>query len=295
MRNIMYFGFGKLGTDCLKLLLDKGYKINYIFTHQENKDFSVDTLAKKNDIPFFYCDLRKNMEEKKKIEDFLQENKNDYLISINYRYIIPESIFSKVHYAINIHGSLLPKYRGRTPHVWNIINGEKVSGITCHKITEIVDSGDIIYQEEIKIEDNWTGNDLLIEMQSRYPNVLLETLTRIENNKENVFQKQNELKATYFGKRIPEMGYISFFNSYINIYNFVRAQSNPYPGAYYYLPNGEKIIIDKIEKNNSPSILIEMSGSKVGELIELKENYYVRCEDAIIKIVEFRFEEVKSE
>ena len=54
MKNIIYFGFGKLGTDCLKLLLDKGYKINYIFTHQENKDFSVDTLAKKNDIPFFY-------------------------------------------------------------------------------------------------------------------------------------------------------------------------------------------------------------------------------------------------
>ncbi|QQS88008.1 methionyl-tRNA formyltransferase [Fusobacterium canifelinum] len=289
MKNIIYFGFGKLGTDCLKLLLDKGYKINYIFTHQENKVFSVDTLAKKNDIPFFYCDLRKSIDIKKKLEEFLRKNKNDYLISINYRYIIPETIFSKVQYAINIHGSLLPKYRGRTPHVWNIINGEKISGITCHKITETVDSGDIVYQEEIKIEDDWTGNDLLREMQSRYPDILLESLIRIENNKENIFQKQNELKATYFGKRIPEMGYISFFNSYINIYNFIRAQADPYPGAYYYLSDGKKITIDKIEKTIDPLIFEKIESVKVGEIVELTGNYYIKCEDAVIKVTKFRF------
>ena len=289
MKNIIYFGFGKLGTDCLELLLDKGYKINYIFTHQENEDFSVDTLAKKNDIPFFYFDLRKNIDIKKKMEEFLQKNKVDYLISINYRYIIPETIFSKPQYAINIHGSLLPKYRGRTPHVWNIINGEKISGITCHKIEETVDSGDIVYQEEIKIEDDWTGNDLLREMQSRYPNVLLEALTRIENNEENAFQRQNELKATYFGKRIPEMGYISFFNSYINIYNFVRAQADPYPGAYYYLSDGKKIIIDKIEKTINPLISEKIESIKIGEIVELTGNYYVKCEDAVIKFTKFSF------
>ncbi|MBR8734770.1 Bifunctional polymyxin resistance protein ArnA [Fusobacterium necrophorum] len=289
MKNIIYFGFGKLGTDCLRILLDKGYKINYIFTHQENKDFSVDTLAIENKIPFFYYDLRKKAEVKKEMEEFLQKNKIDYLISINYRYIIPESIFSKVQYAINIHGSLLPKYRGRTPHVWNIINGEKFSGITCHKITDIVDSGDIIYQEKIKIEDNWTGNDLLKEMQSRYPSILLKALKKIENNKENIFQKQNEIEATYFGKRIPEMGYISFFNSYINIYNFIRAQAEPYPGAYYYLSDGKKIIIDEIEKTICPLMLEKVESIKIGEIIELKGNYYIKCEDAVIKVTKFRF------
>lgn len=289
MKNIIYFGFGKLGTDCLKLLLDKGYKINYIFTHQENKDFSVDTLAIENAIPFFYYDLRKKPEIKKEIEDFLQKNKIDYLISINYRYIIPASVFSKVQYAINIHGSLLPKYRGRTPHVWNIINGEKISGITCHKITETVDSGDIVYQEKVKIEDNWTGNDLLREMQLKYPSILLESLKKIENNKGNIFQKQNEMEATYFGKRIPEMGYISFFNSYINIYNFIRAQAEPYPGAYYYLSDGKKIIIDEIEKATCPLILEKIESIKIGEIIGLKGHYYIKCEDAVIKVTKFRF------
>lgn len=284
MKKIIYCAFGKLGFDCLKNLLEnKNYNIIYILTHKENLEFSVDTLAEREKIPYSYVDLRKDERELMGI----LENNVDYLISINYRYIIPKKIFEKVKFALNIHGSLLPKYRGRTPHVWNIINGEKVTGITCHKIEKIVDTGDIIYQEKLEIKDNYTGNDLLEKMQERYPEILLKSLKKIEKGTLEL-KKQNEDEATYFGKRVPEMGYISFYSNYLSIYNFIRAQAFPYPGAYYFLENGKKILIDEIEKVELSSERI--NNAMIGKIINENGAYYVKCLDSIIKLSKYRFE-----
>lgn len=282
MKKVIFLGFGKLGKDCLEILLKNNYEVKYILTHREEKEESVDTYAEKIDISYSYGDLRKNMNLKNQIIKILEKEKIDYLVSINYRYIIPKEIFSKVEFPLNVHGSLLPKYRGRTPHVWNIINGEKITGITCHKIEESVDTGDIILQEKIEIKKEWTGNELLKQMQKKYPILLLNSLSKIER-KEKLL-KQEEKDATYFGKRIPEMGYISFYNFYENIYNFVRAQAYPYPGAYYYLENGKKIIIDEIEKSN-----IEELDINIGKIIIRDGNYYVKCSDSIIRILKYRF------
>ena len=282
MKKVIFLGFGKLGKDCLDILLRNGYQVEYILTHKEEKAESVDTYAKNNNLDYSYGDLRKNIELKNKLEQLLKDNKIDYLISINYRYIIPKNIFNKVDFPINIHGSLLPRYRGRTPHVWNIINGEKITGITCHKIEETVDTGDIIFQEEIKIDDTWTGNDLLEEMQKRYPKVLLTSLQRIEKGEKLL--KQDEEIATYYGKRIPEMGYINFNTSYVDLYNFIRAQSYPYPGAYCYLETGKKIIIDKVIENKVSFI------DKI-EIIKINNDYYVKCRDAVVRILKYRYDE----
>ena len=282
MKKIVFLGFGKLGKDCLEILLKNDYEVKYILTHREEEIESVDTYAKKIKIPYSYGDLRKNIDLKDQIVKILKKEKIDYLISINYRYIIPKEIFSKVEFPLNIHGSLLPKYRGRTPHVWNIINGEKITGITCHKIEETVDTGDIILQEKIKIKEDWTGNDLLKEMQEKYPILLLKSLFKIERGEKLL--KQEEECATYFGKRIPEMGYISFYNSYEKIYNFIRAQAYPYPGAYYYLENGNKIIIDKIKKSNIKDLNVN-----IGKIVVKDEKFYVKCEDSIIEVLEYRF------
>ncbi|MGK4199263.1 methionyl-tRNA formyltransferase [Fusobacterium sp. HC1336] len=284
MKKVIFLGFGKLGKDCLDTLLRNDYQIEYVLTHKEERSESVDTYAKNNNLDYSYGDLRKDIELKNKVEQLLKKDKIDYLISINYRYIIPEDIFIKVEFPINIHGSLLPKYRGRTPHVWNIINGEKMTGITCHKIEKVVDTGDIIFQEKIKIDSSWTGNDLLEEMQKRYPEILLKSLQNIEKGEDMI--KQDEKKATYYGKRIPEMGYINFNNLYIDIYNFVRAQAYPYPGAYYYLETGKKIIIDKIIQEKKLELETE-----IGKIVKVDSNYYVKCRDTIVKILEYRYEE----
>lgn len=282
MKKVIFLGFGKLGKDCLDILLKNNYEVKYILTHREEKDESVDAYAKKIKIPYSYGDLRKNIDLKDQIIKILEKEKIDYVISINYRYIIPKEIFSKVEFPLNIHGSLLPQYRGRTPHVWNIINGEKITGITCHKIEETVDTGDIILQEKIEIKEEWTGNDLLKQMQEKYPILLLKSLSKIERGEKLL--KQEEEHATYFGKRIPEMGYISFYNSYEKIYNFIRAQAYPYPGAYYYLENGNKIIIDKIKKSNIKDLNVN-----IGKIVVRDGKFYIKCDDSIIEILEYRF------
>jgi methionyl-tRNA formyltransferase len=278
MKNIVFCGFGKLGKECLEALSASGFRIEFILTHKELESESVDTFAESNGISYSYKDARKNLDE---ITNLIKTIKPRYLISVNYRYILPRGIFQIPKYAINIHGSLLPKYRGRTPHVWSIINGEKVSGITSHIIEEGVDTGDIIEQQKIDIGIEETGYSLLKKYQELYPSMLIESLKSLAEGKELV--KQDEETASYFGKRTPDMGYIDFYKESVDVINFIRAQAEPYPGAYYYLIDGRKIIINKLIVDNS----IDLTAS-IGVINRVSESYYVKCKDANLKLLDYR-------
>ena len=278
MKNILFCGFGKLGTDCIKSLRDKGYNIVYILTHKEYSEDSVDSFAIENNIEYSYKDTRKDITY---YQHLVNEKQIDFLVSVNYRYIIAKDIFSIPNYSINIHGSLLPKYRGRTPHVWSIINGEEYSGVTCHLIDEGVDTGNIIEQKRVKIEPDDTGYSLLVKYQLLYPDILLSSLRKLEDNEPSVIQ--NESMASYYGKRTPDMGYIDFYKPANKIINFVRAQTYPYPGAYYFLTNGKKIIINKITPVVAENIVIQ----SIGVIVEIGNNLYVKCTDSILKLINY--------
>lgn len=278
MKNIVFCGFGKLGKDCLVELIRKDFVPSLILTHKELLDESVDTFAINNNLKYSYKDSRKNISEMKKVLMAI----NPYcLISVNYRYIIPKDIFRIPEYAVNIHGSLLPKYRGRTPHVWSIINGEDYSGITVHLIEEIVDTGDIINQISVKIDEDDTGYTLLKKYEKLYPRFLIDSLLRLEENIPLI--KQDERYANFYGKRIPEMGYIDFNKNAKDIINFIRAQANPYPGAYYYLKNGRKVIINQVVYDK----LSNGENLQIGVIELIKDNYYIKCKDAILKLKDF--------
>lgn len=275
--NIIFFGFGNLGKKCMKELLDKGYNIKYVMTHKDNGYNSVDKFCEDLNIEYSYLDSRKNLEI---VKDKININNSEYIVSVNYRYIIPKEVYSIVRYAINIHGSLLPKYRGRTPHVWSIIQGEEISGITAHLIEEDVDTGDIIVQKEVRIEKNDTGYSLLKKFENMYPNVLIEAIEKIRNK--SVLIKQNENDASYYGKRTPDMGYIDFTKSANEIINFVRAQAEPYPGAYYYLLNGKKIIVNKVE------IYYDELNIPLGVIKNIEDKYIIRCKDNLLEIKKYK-------
>ena len=148
-------------------------------------------------------------------------------------------------FSINLHGSLLPKYRGRTPHVWSIINGEKETGITAHLMEKGCDTGDIILQKRIPITSQITGAKILHEFERIYPEMVLDILKKINQN--GIIRiKQDEEKATWFGKRTPEDGRINWDWQKERIHNWVRAQAFPYPGAFTKLDD-KKVIIDKVE------------------------------------------------
>lgn len=281
MKKIVLCGYGNLAKKCVIALEKEGYKTENILTHKDLTIDGLDTYAKNKNIEFTYKDSRKNIEIIKKV---IEDKKIDYLISINYRYIIPEEIFILPKYSINIHGSLLPKYRGRTPHVWSIINGEKYAGITCHLIDKGIDTGKIIEQKKVEITSEDTGYTLLNKYERLYPQVLINSLKKLEQNYKPIIQKEDN--ASYFGKRTPDMGYIDFYKTSEQIINFVRAQANPYPGAYYYLTNGQKITINKLEKikTDIPEL------NSIGVIKKIKNTYYVKCLNSILKIINFNFE-----
>ncbi len=278
MKKIIFCGFGELGKVCIQRLISEGYHISYVFTHRENKAHSVDTFTSENDINYTYIDARKNLTEALKIID---ESKADFLVSVNYRYIIPKEIYTKLKYAFNVHGSLLPKYRGRTPHVWSIINGEKVAGVTAHIIEESVDTGDIILQKEVTIENDDTGYTLLKKFEQNYPCIVIDAIRKLSTGKKLI--KQDNKLASYYGKRIPEMGYIDFRKNADEVINFVRAQAEPYPGAYYYLIDGRKIIINKVVVSDLNEIDL-----KIGVILEKDNFYYVRCKDHTLLVKDYR-------
>ncbi|AJR14898.1 MULTISPECIES: methionyl-tRNA formyltransferase [Leptospira] len=236
MNTIVFCGFGKLGYLCLSTLYDEGYVPLAILTHKDMSEEAVDYFASQKKIPFYYSDLRKD-------HNLMSEMNSvsfTYLISVNYRYIIPQNLLNRAKYPLNLHGSLLPKYRGRTPHVWAIINGEHKTGVTCHVMESTVDTGPIYKQIELNIKNEDTGGSILEKFYEIYPLCLMESLTQIQKGIQP--KPQNHLFATYFGKRTPEMGYIDVKRNVQGVLNFIRAQARPYPGAYLYLPTGQKLI-----------------------------------------------------
>ena len=232
---------GNLGAIVLKNILNTT-PVAFVFT--DSKSEKIINFCKIKNIPLFVGNPRNG-----RSRNFLLENKCSVILSINYLFIIEEDVIKHpTKFAINFHGSLLPKYRGRTPHVWSIINNEQKSGITAHLIDNGCDTGDIIEQIEIEISKTDTGASILNKFNKKYFPLVQKVIDKIENDTIS-FKPQDHSKATYFGKRTPEDGLIDWNWHKERIFNWVRALSNPYPGAFSFM-NGTKIIIDQVSFSN---------------------------------------------
>ena len=229
---------GHLGYYNLKKLCDY-YTVLFVATNSKSKE--IIDFTSLNKIKTFVGNPRNG-----KLINFLKNVKIDVLISVNYLFLIEEDLINfPKKIAFNIHGSLLPKYKGRTPHVWSIINGEKKCGITAHLIEKECDAGDILEQKEIDIELTDTGNDILEKYKILYFPIIQNVLSKLKNSS-LTFTKQDKSKSTYFDKRTPEDGRINWDRSAIEVYNWIRAQSYPYPGSFCFYDN-QKIVIDWVE------------------------------------------------
>jgi len=237
--NLALFVSGDLGFNVLEYLRDSKYSINCVFTDLNSRGI-VDT-ANHNRWPIFTGNPRNERALR-----FIDAYEIDIILSINYLFLIERSLFSKSKLAVNIHGSLLPKYRGRTPHVWAIINNESKTGVTAHLIDDGCDAGDIIKQKEVIIDNNDTGADILEKFNKLYIPFVDEILDDYERGSITLLP-QNNKNATFFGKRTPDDGRINWGWQKERIRNWVRAQAYPYPGAFTYSDElGEKVIIDEV-------------------------------------------------
>lgn len=231
---------GNLGLKALKYLYEKFLDLRFVFT-DKNSNAIIDYCRKKN-IEIFIGNPRI-----KNYSDFVKDKPIDVLISVNYIFIIEKPLIEHpARFAFNIHGSLLPKYRGRTPHVWAIINNETETGVTAHLIEEGCDTGDIIKQVIVPIEKFDTGGSLLIKFEEIYIQLITDILSELSSDIPITTTQQDNSKATYFGKRTPADGIINWKWQKERIYNWIRAQSYPYPGAFSFI-NGKKVIIDEVK------------------------------------------------
>lgn len=265
---------GNLGYSCLREIQDK-YEVACVLTDKNSTD--IISLSAHKSIPHFIGNPRNG-----KAKKFIKELPIDILLSINYLFLVEQDILkwpSKA--AINFHGSLLPKYRGRTPHVWAIINGEKVTGVTAHKMTIGCDEGDIVATKPIEILESDTGGTLLLKFTSIYPDLIQEVLDSYDSN--TVMPKsQDDSKATYFGKRTSVDGVINWNWHKERICNWVRAQAHPYPGAFSFV-DGKKVIIDQIAYDD-----FGFKQSQPNGLILTEEPFRVKTPNGVIILKQVR-------
>ena len=279
MLSICFLASGQLGFRVLKHTFMQNKNVAAVLT--DKKSVEIIQFCTDFQIPFFVGNPREG-----KATEFIDRIDCDVLLSVNYLFIVERDVIRLPRrYAINLHGSLLPKYRGRTPHVWAIINGEKETGITAHLMEEEVDKGAIVHQVKIQIEPEDTGADILRKFNKEYPLIIDKVLNDIENH-ELELTPQDNTQASYVGKRTPADGRINWDWDKERIYNWIRAQAKPYPGAFTFLEK-EKITIHKASFENIRCVETQENGTVLGVN---QKHILVKTLDGVLRLEEFEFE-----
>jgi len=220
--------------------------------------------------------------ESLKDSEFIEKTRNigaDIFVVVAFR-ILPETIYTiPPHGSMNLHGSLLPKYRGAAPINWALINGETETGLSTFLLKKAVDTGDLIYQEKINIKPDETFDELYIRMSEMAGPVIEKTLDMIESGKLSPISQDNSL-ATPAPKLSPFDCLIDWGFPPENLVNFIRGLSST-PGAYSTF-RGKKIKILKAQKHSDSNI--QKSGP--GRIIRDKNRFIVEVAGGAVEILE---------
>jgi methionyl-tRNA formyltransferase len=227
------FAYHDVGVNCLKALLSVGIRIDLVVTHQddpnENVWFgSVAKLCEEKKIPYITPSVNQLMD----LVPQIQKLAPDYLFSFYYRHMIPAELLvcAKIA-ALNMHGSLLPKYRGRAPVNWAILHGETETGATLHIMEVKPDAGDIVGQSAATIGPNETATEVFGKVSQAAVTVMKQVLPDLIQG--HIPRKPNNLTlGSYFGGRKPADGEILWHQTAQQVHNLVRAVAPPYPGAF---------------------------------------------------------------
>ena len=243
MTRIAVFAYSDTGYACLKLLLERRERVVFVGTHRdvpgENLWYpSVAELARGHRLEPHVVE---NPLDAQAIAR-LRIASPDLLFSFYYRRILPEEMISVPRLgAWNVHGSLLPKYRGRAPVNWAVLKGETRTGATLHAMSSRADTGAILDQEAVPIGPD----DAAIDVQKRVTAAAVAVLERrIDELKAGTAKTtpQDEAQATRFGQRRPEDGRIDWSRPAKEVHDLVRAVTHPYPGAFTDLFGGKTFV-----------------------------------------------------
>lgn len=205
----------------------------------------------------------------------------DVIVVIAFGQILSKEILDMPKYGcVNVHASLLPKYRGAAPIQWAVIDGEEKSGVCTMKMDEGLDTGDIIDVEEVELDSKETGGSLFDKLATLGGELILKTLQNLEFGNAQ-FVKQDDSKSTYAKKMTKDLGHIDFTKDAESIERLIRGL-NPWPSAFTYLDGKVMKIWD--------ADVVDESGEPGTVTSEDKDSFVIATGDKALKVNELQLE-----
>ena len=274
------FGYHDVGVRCLRVLLDAGVAVPLVVTHRDAPDEriwfgSVAQLAQSRGIETLLSEDLNHLRERIRVIS------PEFMFSFYYRRMLPPEVLALARKgAFNMHGSLLPKYRGRAPVNWAILMGESETGATLHEMVAKPDAGRIVDQERVPIGPDETAAEVFAKVSDAAETVLKRSLPHLLAGTASL-KKQDLSKGSYFGARRPEDGRIDWSKSALEIHNLVRAVAPPYPGAF---SGTMKVLRTRLENRQAPH-------GKTGPYREGDE-WFALCGDGkVLRLLEVELKE----
>ena len=239
----LVFAYHDIGYVCLRELLHAGATVPAVITHEDDPSEeiwfrSVRQLAEAHGIPVFAPETVNTPEWVARLASW----QPDMLFSFYYRKLLSKDVLAVApRGALNLHGSLLPKYRGRCPVNWVLIHDERQTGVTLHYMVEKPDRGDIVGQRSVPITDDDTALSLFHKMTEAAAALMREMYPLLCSGRAPRLP-QDHSQASYFGGRKPAHGRIDWAQPARAIFNLVRAVTHPYPGAFTHW-EGQQLLV----------------------------------------------------
>ena len=243
MSSAVVFAYHNVGVRCLRVLLAGGVDVRLVVTHEDDPHeqiwfSSVRQLCAENGIPFI-TPANPNTPE---IEMRIAALGVDFLFSFYYRHMLKAPLLeSPTRGAYNMHGSLLPQFRGRVPVNWAVLHGAKETGATLHQMNIKPDNGPIVDQFAVPILPDDTALDVFEKVVVAAELCLHRALPRVLDGSADL-RSQDLSQGAYFGGRCADDGRIDWNQNARRIHDLVRAVTHPYPGAFTDFPDGRLVL-----------------------------------------------------
>ncbi len=284
---VVFMGTPDFAVETLKAILEAGHEVALAVTKQDKPKgrgnviqmSPVKECALLHGIPVFQPRRVREAESIAHIRKYRPE----IIITVAFGQILSKEIIEMPEYGcINVHASLLPKYRGAAPIQWAVINGDPVSGVTTMRMDEGIDTGDIIEQAKVSLSEDETGGSLFERLSKEGAKLCVHTMRSIKEGKA-IYTRQQESEATHVGMIDKKMGDIDWTKSAVSIERLIRGLS-PWPSAYTKL-NGKtfKIWRAKAEAGGN--------GKEAGKVIFVsKEELKVQTGEGMLSLLQVQLE-----
>jgi UDP-4-amino-4-deoxy-L-arabinose formyltransferase/UDP-glucuronic acid dehydrogenase (UDP-4-keto-hexauronic acid decarboxylating) len=271
-KNLVFLGHGAWATECLEAAFTRSsFRIPLVFLHASPGEAQRRNNAEMEDLAVRHGSRVIFVEEAGEMKADVVRTAPDLLVSVGFLKKVPREVLEiPSQGAINLHGALLPRYRGRAPISWALLNGEKHVGITVHYMEEEIDSGPILIQRRIRVSAQDTACTLYERMKRLAPAVLLEALKMFETGTPSGVP-QDERSATRYGKLTQEVCLIRWGDPAKKIHDKIRALVPPYPGAFTFSGGRKYIVVrsalpEDVASGSAPGRVLEatLRGALVG-------------------------------